>query len=144
MDSTSVQINEFPSRRSRVKNREHGAVGRNRRVTVERPLLRCRFRAGYLVRGRSGHFRVGVNQPGKGGGSWGVYRQLGVARQRQLGHAGPPPANYVHARYRTRVFQSHPYLIGPPQAQNVCSVLELCPSLKFTVYKLFVVSIAEA
>lgn len=77
-------------------------------VTVERPLLRCRFRAGYLVRG------CGAAAAGEAG----VGGQPRVARQRQLGHSGPapPPNNYVHARYRTRVFQSHPYLIGHHEA----------------------------
>lgn len=81
-----------------------------RQQSVERPLLRCRFRAGYLVRGRAvgsqARAGAGVGQPRlPGNGNWVT--------------PGPPPTNYVHARYRTRVFQSHPYLIGLPEAENV-------------------------
>lgn len=49
-------------------------------MSVERPLLRCRFRAGYLVRvGRRGWKVAGAGQAAS----------PGVARQRQLGHSGP-------------------------------------------------------
>lgn len=51
-------------------------------VTVERPLLRCRFRAGYLVRERGW----------RGGRQVARAAQPRVARQRQLGHSGPAPA----------------------------------------------------
>lgn len=43
--------------------------------------------------------------------------------------APPPPPNYVHARYWTRVFQSHPYLIGHHKTGKYICVLfyaELC------------------
>lgn len=66
----------------------------------------------------SGRLFSSGRQAGSGGGGCGPGRKPRVARQRQLGHSGPP-TNYVHARYRTRVFQSHPYLIGHHEAENV-------------------------
>lgn len=84
-------------------------------VMVERPLLRCRFRAGYLVRRWAAG---GGRRPGRPG-----CPDTRVAGQRNWVTPGlPPPTNYVHARYRTRVFQSHPYLIGH-HGLEICTVL---------------------
>lgn len=67
----------------------------------------------------SGRLFSAGRQAGLGGGGCGPGRSPGSPGNGNWVTPGPPPTNYVHARYRTRVFQSHPYLIGHHEAENV-------------------------